>query len=109
MFGLFSYIGNFTVHLHQTIKTNVMVMIEKFDISAPGIAEMKKVYRYDPKDRKHRHFNNLGREKNPNGLRFYASNMKYADKYRYIHMDCGRFGMSVNCKLRMLISPLYSI
>ena len=47
------------------------------------------VYRYNAKDRKDRHFNNCSSEKNPNMVKFYARNMDYADKYRYIYDNDG--------------------
>lgn len=46
-------------------------------------------YRYNAKNRNDRNFNNCGREKNPNAVRFYASNMAYASKYQYIHDEEG--------------------
>jgi len=46
-------------------------------------------YRYNAKNRNDRNFNNCGREKNPNAVRFYASNMAYASKYQFIHDEEG--------------------
>jgi hypothetical protein len=44
-----------------------------------------KAYRYNAKKREDRKFNNCGKEKNPNSIRFYATNMTYADTYKYIY------------------------
>lgn len=46
-----------------------------------------KAYRYNAKNRFDRKFNRCGEEKNPNMVKFYATNMKYAEKYRFIY-DC---------------------
>ena len=46
-------------------------------------------YRYNAKNRNDRNLNNCGREKNPNAVRFYASNMAYASKYQFIHDEEG--------------------
>jgi len=47
------------------------------------------VYRYNANDRSDRMYNNCGREKNPNNVKFYARSMDYADRYRYITLSCG--------------------
>lgn len=46
-------------------------------------------FRYNSKNRKDRKYNNCGREKNPNAVKFYATNMAYADNYRYIYSEDG--------------------
>ena len=48
-----------------------------------------KAYRYNSEKREDRHFNNCGSEKNPNSVKFYATNLAYADKYKVIHTECG--------------------
>lgn len=40
-----------------------------------------KAFRYNVENRSQRDFNNTGREKNPNAIKFYATNMVYAEKY----------------------------
>lgn len=40
-----------------------------------------KAFRYNVEKRSQRDFNNTGREKNPNAIKFYATNMAYAEKY----------------------------
>ena len=42
------------------------------------------VYRYNPKSRNHRHFNRLGKEKNPKKIKFYARSLNYANRYKNI-------------------------
>ena len=48
-----------------------------------------KAFRYNSENRSDRKYNNCGKEKNPNAVKFYASNMKYADNYKYIYSDAG--------------------
>lgn len=48
-----------------------------------------KVYRYNAKERSHRHFNTTGKEKNPNRVKFYARSIDYAEKYKFIYTDDG--------------------
>lgn len=43
-----------------------------------------KGFRYNCKKREDRKFNTLGREKNPNGLKFYGKTMEYVNDYRFI-------------------------
>lgn len=43
-----------------------------------------KAFRYNSEKREDRKFNNCGLEKNPNAVKFYASNMDYADNYKNI-------------------------
>lgn len=40
-----------------------------------------KAFRYNVTNRNMRAFNNTGREKNPNAVKFYANNIAYAEKY----------------------------
>lgn len=47
------------------------------------------VYRYNSKNRNDRQFNNLGIEKNPNAINFYASNLDYANNYKYVFLADG--------------------
>lgn len=48
-----------------------------------------KAYRYNSQKREDRKFNTCGREKNPNALKFYATNMTYADKYKFVYNEDG--------------------
>jgi hypothetical protein len=48
-----------------------------------------KAFRYNSEKREDRKFNNCTREKNPNAVKFYASNMDYANNYKYIHNEAG--------------------
>ena len=48
-----------------------------------------KAYRYNAEKREDRSFNNCGEEKNPNMVKFYATNLKYAEKYKTIFNDEG--------------------
>lgn len=48
-----------------------------------------KAFRYNTKNRSDRRFNNTGEEKNPNAVKFYASNMDYANRYKYIYNEDG--------------------
>lgn len=43
-----------------------------------------KAYRYNSKNRQDRKFNNTGREKNPNALKFYGKTLEYCENYRFI-------------------------
>lgn len=45
--------------------------------------------RYNSENRADRKYNNCGMEKNPNAIKFYALNMAYADKYKFIYSDAG--------------------
>ena len=48
-----------------------------------------KAFRYNSKERSDRKFNTCGKEKNPNNIKFYATNLNYADNYKYIYNnDC---------------------
>jgi hypothetical protein len=48
-----------------------------------------KAFRYNSENRADRKYNNCGMEKNPNAVNFYASNMAYADNYKFIYSDAG--------------------
>jgi hypothetical protein len=48
-----------------------------------------KAFRYNTKKREDRAYNNCGEEKNPNNIKFYATNMNYADNYKYIYNEDG--------------------
>jgi len=48
-----------------------------------------KAFRYNSENRTDRKYNNCGMEKNPNSIKFYASNMAYADNYKFIYSDAG--------------------
>jgi hypothetical protein len=56
-------------------------------------------YRYNCNSRTDRKFNNCGIEKNPNAVRFYASNMDYAARYQFIHDEEGN--VVYECKLEV--------
>nr|DAE63562.1 MAG TPA: hypothetical protein [Caudoviricetes sp.] len=43
-----------------------------------------KAFRYNAPKREDRKFNTTGMEKNPNKLNYYASNLQYAEVYKYI-------------------------
>lgn len=43
-----------------------------------------KAFRYNISNRNLRGFNQTGREKNPNQVKYYATNLKYAEKYKFI-------------------------
>lgn len=46
------------------------------------------VYRYNVENRELRSFNQTGREKNPNAVKFYATNLVYAEKYNSEDYEC---------------------
>jgi hypothetical protein len=48
-----------------------------------------KAFRYNCQNRESRKFNMTGREKNPNNISFYASNMTYVDNYKYVRNEDG--------------------
>ena len=64
-----------------------MLRVNKKDVSLWGNqnGNMMKAYRYNCTDRNLRGFNNCGKEKNPNAIKFYASNLDYAKKYDTIY------------------------
>ena len=57
-----------------------------------------KVFRYDSEKREDRKFNNTGVEKNPNNIKFFATNMKYADHYKYVFFENG----DIKCKCTLI-------
>jgi hypothetical protein len=59
-----------------------------------------KAYRYNTKNRSDRKFNNCGVEKNPNAIKFYATNMEYADNYKYIFNEEGE--VILECDLEVV-------
>lgn len=48
-----------------------------------------KAYRYNTLKREDRKFNTCGAEKNPLNVKFYASNMDYANRYKFVYSDGG--------------------
>lgn len=48
-----------------------------------------KAFRYNSENRSDRKYNNCGMEKNPNAVKFYASNMDYANNYKFIYNEDG--------------------
>ena len=48
-----------------------------------------KAYRYNSEKRSDRRYNNCGAEKNPNAVKFYASTMDYANRYKNIYNEDG--------------------
>jgi hypothetical protein len=58
-----------------------------------------KVFRYNSHNREDRKFNRCGREKNPMAVRFYATNLDYAERYRYIYNDDGE--LIYECELEV--------
>lgn len=52
-------------------------------------ASIMKAFRYNTENRTDRKYNTTGEEKNPNAVKFYASNMTYADGYKYIYSEDG--------------------
>lgn len=59
-----------------------------------------KAYRYNAKAREDRQFNNTGMEKNPNGLKYYSSNLEYVESYRYIYFEDG--DVNYECDLEVV-------
>jgi hypothetical protein len=62
-----------------------------------------KAYRYNTLKREHRRFNTCGAEKNPLGVKFYASNMDYADNYKYVYNSDGE--LNYECELEVVEIP----
>lgn len=56
-----------------------------------------KAYRYNARNRKDRKFNNCGSEKNPLNVKFYATNLEYAEAYRFVHFEDG--SVNYECEL----------
>lgn len=48
-----------------------------------------KAYRYNCEKRSDRAYNNCGEEKNPNAVKFYATNLDYANRYKFIYSKEG--------------------
>jgi hypothetical protein len=48
-----------------------------------------KAYRYNTINRSDRKYNTCGSEKNPNGIRFYAKSLEYAENYKTIYNEQG--------------------
>lgn len=59
-----------------------------------------KGFRYNAEKREDRKFNTCGEEKNPNQVKFYATNMAYAENYRYIHSEDGE--VIAECTLEVM-------
>ena len=59
-----------------------------------------KAFRYNSEKRSDRKYNNCGKEKNPNGVKFYATNMDYAKNYKYIYNEDG--DVIAECKLEVV-------
>jgi hypothetical protein len=59
-----------------------------------------KAYRYNTENRSDRSYNNCGEEKNPNAVKFYASNMDYANNYKYIYDEDGE--VASECSLEVV-------
>jgi len=57
------------------------------------------VFRYNAEQRADRKFNTTGREKNPNGVKFYARNVVYAEKYKSVFDEDGY--KLYDCKLEV--------
>ena len=59
-----------------------------------------KGYRYNTLKREDRKFNTCGAEKNPLNVKFYASNMEYADGYKYVYHSDGE--VNYECELQVV-------
>lgn len=59
-----------------------------------------KAYRYNSKKRSDRKFNTTGREKNPNGILFYATTLEYAENYKYVYFENG--DVNYECELEIV-------
>ena len=59
-----------------------------------------KAFRYNSENRADRKYNNTGMEKNPNAVKFYATNMSYADNYKFIYSECGE--VVAECSLEVV-------
>lgn len=62
--------------------------------------KVMKAFRYNAERRDDRVFNTCGREKNPNALNFYASNMAYAENYKYVYTTDG--DVAYECSLEVV-------
>jgi hypothetical protein len=61
-----------------------------------------KAFRYNAAKRQDRKFNNCGSEKNPNAVKYYATNMDYANNYKYIYATDG----SINYECELEVSEI---
>ena len=59
-----------------------------------------KAFRYNSENRADRKYNNCGKEKNPNAVKFYASNMNYANNYKFIYNEDGE--VVAECSLQVV-------
>lgn len=59
-----------------------------------------KVFRYNTVKRSDRKFNTCGAEKNPLNVKFYASNMDYADGYKFVFTNSGE--VDYECQLQVV-------
>jgi hypothetical protein len=59
-----------------------------------------RAFRYNSEKREDRKFNTCGREKNPNAVKFYASNMGYANNYKFIFDEDGE--VVTECSLEVV-------
>jgi len=59
-----------------------------------------RLYRYNSKNRKDRKFNRTGIEKNPNYIKYYATNLEYAENYRYVYFENG--DINYECELEVI-------
>ena len=59
-----------------------------------------KLYRYNSKNRNDRKFNCTGTEKNPNAIKYYATNLDYAENYRYVYFENG--DINYECELEAI-------
>lgn len=59
-----------------------------------------RLYRYNSKNRKDRKFNRTGIEKNPNSIKYYATNLEYAENYRYVYFENG--DINYECELEVI-------
>lgn len=59
-----------------------------------------KAFRYNSENRADRRYNTCGMEKNPNAVKFYASNMNYANNYKFIYNEDGE--VVAECSLEVV-------
>ena len=59
-----------------------------------------KAFRYNSENRSDRKYNNCGMDKNPNAVKFYASNMDYANNYKFIYNEDGE--VVAECSLEVV-------
>jgi hypothetical protein len=63
-----------------------------------------RAFRYNCKKREDRKFNTLGREKNPNGLKFYAKTMEYVNDYRFILDDNNEVAYECSLEIKEIVN-----